>query len=301
MAEAWPDMRGEDRWIASWIGACPAPDRRLLLGPGHDCAWLKPPPPGRVAVLKTDLTSEGVHFRKGEKPEWVGRKAVARVLSDFAATGAVPVALLVAVSLGPKPGPRHIAYVRRAYAGMRGLLKQWNVVLAGGETSRGAGLGFTVSGYGWGPRLSLRSRAGSRPGDRIFVTGRLGASLRGKHLRFQPRLREGQWLAKQGWCRAMMDLSDGLGKDLPRLAASSGLSFAVDPSSLPRTRGATCDQAVNDGEDYELLFTVQASKAAALVRAWPFSVPLACIGRMLAGGRPAETGGLLFRGYDHGA
>jgi thiamine-monophosphate kinase len=260
---------------------------------------MQAPPHGHVAVLKTDVTCEGVHFEKGEKPEWVGRKAVARVLSDFAATGARPAGVLIAVTLEGRPTAARIAYIRRAYAGLGALLRQYGVALAGGETSRGGGLGFTVSGYGWGRRAALRSRTGARAGDWIFVTGSLGTSIRGRHLRFEPRLAEGRWLAAGGWCRAMMDLSDGLGKDLPRLAQSSGISYAVDPDALPCNKGAAVEQAVNDGEDYELLFTVPASKATALLKAWPFALRLSCIGRMLPQKSPPQTGGLVFRGYDH--
>src|SRR5262245_2479552 len=131
MAENSHRPQGEDGWIASWLEAGKTSSRNLLLGPGHDCAWLQPPPSGYAAVLKSDATLEGVHFKKGERPELAGRKAVARVLSDFAATGAIPVAMLISVILRGRPDTRQIEYVRRAYTGMGRLLRDWNVVLAG--------------------------------------------------------------------------------------------------------------------------------------------------------------------------
>ena len=95
-------------------------------------------------------------------------------------------------------------------------------------------------------------RSGGRPGDALFVTGLLGGSLAGKHLDFTPRLAEARWLTQHFHLRAMMDLSDGLGADLPRLAAASGCGFEL--GEIPCTPGCSRDSALGDGEDFELLF-----------------------------------------------
>src|SRR6202041_70427 len=127
-----------------------------------------------------------------------------------------------------------------------------------------------------------------KPGDLIAVTGKLGGSQSGRHLLFKPRLAEGQWLAKKKFATAMMDLSDGLGADLPRLAQASKVSFQLDAKSIPRSPNASLSAAINDGEDYELLFTVRPAHAEKLKKEWPFATPVHFIG--VAGRRGAKSG-----------
>jgi thiamine-monophosphate kinase len=286
----------EDARIARWVKAWP-PGPAVLCGPGDDCALVAPPPRGAVGVLKTDAVLEGVHFTRRDPPRWVGRKALARAVSDFAAMGAVPSCALVACLL-----PGDAASGRWMDAAMRGMAaagRRWGIGLAGGETTRGPRIGLTVMLHGWVERGRALRRGGARAGDVLMVTGRLGGSIRGRHLRFEPRLAEGRWLGGQRGVRAMMDLSDGLGRDLPRLAAASGLSFHLDPARLPRDAGCTVEQAVNDGEDYELLIAAAPSAAEALRAAWPFRTRLTGIGRLLPPSARAETGGVTLVGYDH--
>ena len=133
------------------------------------------------------------------------------------------------------------------------------------------------------------------------MTGRLGGSLRGKHLRFVPRIDESRWLTKNFRIHAMMDLSDGLGADLPRLAKASKLGFQIDMKKLPLARGANIDNAVSDGEDYELLFAIAPRDRTRLTRAWRKKfprLPLTCIGSLT---RPLNnsTTQLLSGGYLH--
>src|SRR5205807_4840725 len=117
------------------------------------------------------------------------------------------------------------------------------------------------------------SRSGGKRGDDLFVTGRLGGSLLEKHLRFVPRINESRWLTKNFRVHAMMDLSDGLGADLPRLAKASKLDFKIDKAALPLAPGAKIDNAISDGEDYELLFAISPRDRAALERAWRKKFP----------------------------
>jgi thiamine-monophosphate kinase len=128
----------------------------------------------------------------------------------------------------------------------------------------------------------------------IYVTGRLGGTQARHHLAFEPRLDEGRWLARHRLATAMMDLSDGLGADLPRLGRASGLGYAVDFGAIPRRPGASVEAAIHDGEDYELLFTVAPARAAALKKMWPFATPLHCMGIMRKGPSTA-----LAHGFDH--
>src|SRR5207253_4657242 len=112
------------------------------------------------------------------------------------------------------------------------------------------------------------SRRGGKPGDDLFVTGRLGGSIRGKHLRFIPRIEESRWLTANFRIHAMMDLSDGLGADLPRLAIASKLGFKIDREKLPLAPGAKINNAISDGEDYELLFAISPRDRSRLQRNW---------------------------------
>jgi thiamine-monophosphate kinase len=286
----------EDARIARWVKAWP-PGPSVVLGPGDDCALAVPPPRGAVVVLKTDAVLEGVHFTRRDPPRWVGRKALARAVSDFAAMGAVPTVALVACMLPGDAESGH--WMDVAMRGMAVAGRRWGIGLAGGETTRGPLLGLTVMLHGWVERGRALRRSGARAGDVLMVTGRLGGSIRGHHLRFQPRLAEGRWLGKQRQVRAVMDLSDGLGRDLPRLAAASGVSYRLDPARLPCRAGCTPEQAVNDGEDYELLIAVAPAGAEVLRAAWPFRTPLTVIGSLLPPSARAESGGLTLAGYDH--
>ncbi len=166
---------------------------------------------------------------------------------------------------------------------------------------------LTILGSAREDRLLLRT--GARAGDVLLATGSFGGSLpSGRHLTFEPRLAEGRWLAEQG-CRCGIDVSDGLLKDASRLAAASGLTIELDLESVPRACVADekvgLDQALLDGEDYELLASIAADRVGDLLEAWPFQAKLTAIGRCLAGGAgvvdPAGHDLLpkLSRGYRH--
>lgn len=271
---------GEDALVRRLIALLPQ-RKDVIAGPGDDCAVVHGPGPGRRLILKTDTIVEGVHFTHSTPPRLIGRKAMARVISDFAAMAATPAHALVTL-IAPSCTP-----VRRAvaiYEGMRDLADEFQVSIVGGETSRGGQLIVTVSLSGSAPARGWLARNRARAGDVLWVTGRLGGSIGGHHLRFQPRMAEAHWLAAHTNVRAMMDLSDGLGRDLPRLATACGLSFQVDLEKLPRRRGCTPAQAWGDGEDYELLFATPARAAARLAQDWTRAfpaVPLTRIGTLL--------------------
>jgi thiamine-monophosphate kinase len=281
---------GEDALVARLLRGFP--DGGLAVGPGDDCAAVDPGR-GPLRLLKTDAIVERVHFRSETPAARVGWKAVARVLSDFAAMGGRPDYLLVTVAM---PGETPVAWAEGLYRGIRRCLDRHGGALAGGETvglPEGAPIMVSVAGEGRVGRRGCVRRGGGRPGDVLAVTGRLGGSAGGRHLRFAPRLAEGERLAAAG-ARAMMDLSDGLAKDLPRLAKACGAGFELDRGAVPRHRGCDLGHALGDGEDYELLAAVPPDRWQALADAWPPDLaPLTAIGHL------TESGGELSGGWDH--
>jgi thiamine-monophosphate kinase len=132
---------------------------------------------------------------------------------------------------------------------------------------------ISISAAGFVEKARCVRRNGGKAGDLLFVTGRLGGSSRGRHLNFVPRVHEARWLTQHFSIHAMMDLSDGLGADLPRLAEASGVGFEIETKALPRTRGCSIQQAINDGEDYELLFALSPHDLASLQAKWRRKFP----------------------------
>ncbi|MBV9391040.1 MAG: thiamine-monophosphate kinase, partial [Verrucomicrobia bacterium] len=190
-----------------------------------------------------------------------------------------------------------LSWLRNIYRGLRDAAETYQINLVGGETARSPGpLFISVALTGKADRGRYATRSGGKPGDCLYVTGQLGGSLKGKHLKFRPRLSEGRWLVRHLPIRAMMDLSDGLASDLPRLAASSRVGFEIELSEVPVTRGCTIQDALRDGEDYELLFAVPFPVRTRLERDWPHHFPkLTMIGRLVEAGERTELG----EGYDH--
>jgi thiamine-monophosphate kinase len=263
---------------------------------GDDCAVIAFPGESRWRLLKTDAVVEGIHFLPDEEMRRVGWKALCRAISDIAAMGGLPEHALVTLAVAREA---KVESVRRLYAGLKRAAKRFGVSIVGGETSRSPGplfLNIALTGSVEPERCVLRS--GGKPGDAIYVTGRLGGSITGKHLDFIPRLAEARWLTEHFHLHAMMDLSDGIGADLPRLAAASRCGYLLDPERLPRTAGVTPQNALSDGEDYELLFTVGAEVAPLLEQAWKSrfrKLPLTRIGALTVPTRSRKPS----HGFDH--
>ena len=287
----------EDVWIDRWTRNFKSHRfPGLRHGLGHDCAVLTSPAKNLDLVLKTDAVVEGVHFLRSTPAHLVGRKALARALSDLAAAGATPRAALVTAGC---PDKKSAGRLQAMYRGLAQAARRWRVAVVGGETVRTRQLLLSVSLLGTVPRGCSPHRGGARPGHLLFVTGRLGGSWPHRHLTFTPRLKEGQWLARKKIPSAMMDLSDGLGADLPRLARMSRVGFRLFPAKIPLAPGATPHQALTQGEDYELLFAVPPSQARRLCKNWPFSTRLTEIGVCLPPRAGFHTDGLALQGYDH--
>ena len=170
----------------------------------------------------------------------------------------------------------------------------------GGETSSSSGPAvISVSLTGFVEKNRWVGRSGGKAKDELFVTGRLGGSLRGRHMKFAPRIEESRWLTKNFSIHAMMDLSDGLGADLPRLARASGVGFEVDENVLPRHRGSTVTQALNDGEDYELLFAVSPRDSGRLRTSWSRKFPRLLLTRIGRFNRKSKIENRKWHGYVH--
>ncbi len=286
---------GEDRLVQQWVKQLKM-NRDVKAGPGDDCAVVAAPGQDQLLLLKTDCVVENVHFLPNDKPSAIGWKAMARPLSDFAAMAGQPRFALVTLIL---PGERSVRWTHEIYGGLERAAARFDVAIVGGETSQIKGPAvISVSALGTVEKERWVSRRGGRDGDLLFVTGRLGGSRRRKHFRFIPRIEEARWLTAHFSIHAMMDLSDGLGADLPRLARASRLGFVIEEKKLPRTRGSSISEALNDGEDYELLLAVSPHEAPALEKSWPQKfprLPLTCIGRLGKGGNPKQFGD----GYIH--
>ena len=271
---------GEDRLVAEITRGLPLGEN-VRVGAGDDCAVIGSPRAARWALLKADVVVEGVHFLRGDDPRRVGWKALCRAISDIAAMGGLPENALITIAISRD---EDVARVKALYAGLRRAARKFGVSIVGGETSRSPGpLFINVALTGTVERTRCILRSGAKPGDAIFVTGRLGGSRAGKHLDFTPRLSEARWLVENFHPTAMMDLSDGLAADLPRLARASRCGFILDEAKIPITRGCTARQALTDGEDFELLFTLSPRDAIRVKERWKQafrSLPLTQIGRV---------------------
>jgi thiamine-monophosphate kinase len=246
--------------IAKLTKALPA-NENVVVGAGDDCAVLDLGVPEKLVLFKTDAVVEGIHFTRETPPEKIGRKALARCLSDIAAMAGTPTAALVTIAL---PNNFDADFVAKIYDGLNALAEKF----------------------------------GAKVGDAIFVTGELGGALAEKHLSFGPRLAEARWLAEKFSLHAMLDVSDGLGGDLRHILNASKVGAEILKSAVPVSRAAKLAArksstakpafvaALTDGEDFELLFTIASKDAVKLLDTWKKKFPelrLSCIGKIVAG------------------
>ena len=244
-----------------------------MVDSGDDAAVLRF---GRRQILfKTDGVIDGVHFDSATaRPEEIGHKAVARCLSDLAAMAGVPGFAVAALMI---PRNAREQYVRRVIEGMERTASAFGAAIVGGDISSHPGrLAITVAMLGETQGWSPVRRSGARLGDVFAVTGKLGGSILGKHLRFVPRVREALELRRRFDLHAMIDISDGLLVDLDRLCRESGVGAVLEESSIPispaarrlarRDRRSPLEHALGDGEDYELLFALPADQSSRLER-----------------------------------
>lgn len=260
----------------------------VACGIGDDAAVVQIPGAADDLVLTSDAVLEGRHFQADDAPESIGHKAVGRALSDLAAMGATPRWALLDLVAHPD---MDVGRLERLYDGLAHLADRHGLAIIGGDTTSGERLDLHVFAIGAVPSGKSLLRTGARPGDVLCVTGALGGSILGRHLAFEPRVREGQWL--RDWATAMIDLSDGLATDAHHLARASGAEIELDAACVPLSPDATrmpgplttLEHALTDGEDFELLFSVPASRVDACMAAWHTTWPTPCrpIGRIAAG------------------
>jgi len=284
----------------------------VIVGPGDDAAAVRV---SQETVLATaDLLLEGVHFDMGlSSPEDVGWKALAVNLSDIAAMGGVPRFALV--SFGAPAGAA-AATLEQLYGGLGECARSFDVAVVGGDTVQADRLIVSVAVIGEPGAAGIVTRAGARPGDLVCVTGAVGRaaaglallragsndarsaavlerfpSLADAHRRPAPRTREGEAAARAG-ATAMIDLSDGLGRDVEHLCERSGAGARLNAAAIPIAPGVAetaawagtdvMTLAVGGGDDYELAITIPADRFDALAEALA-PIPVTRIGEMIEG------------------
>lgn len=283
--------------LSGWVGR----GRDVARGIGDDCAVVRIRGSAWDWLLTTDPVIEGVHFLPGTPGRRVGHKAAGRVISDIAAMGGEPLHVLFDL-VAPPDTP--VCRIEDIYRGATAVCERHGAAIVGGDVARGARLELHAFAVGRVERGRAVLRSGARPGDAVFVTGRLGGSLLGRHLVFDPRVPAGRWLARGGWATSMMDISDGLASDLRRILEESRVGACLDAARIPvataarrlRDGRSALDHALGDGEDFELLFTVSPRRAASFARAWKTAfprLPATAIGTIVP-----EGGGMAL--LDHG-
>ena len=243
----------------------------IMRGIGDDCAILRAPERSELLV-GTDLCIEDVHFRRAwHPPESVGHRCLARGLSDIAAMGGEPIACFLSLGL-PAGLPQR--WVDGFLSGFVALARKSGAELSGGDISGAPVITADVVVIGHTARGEALVRGSARPGDLIYVTGRLGHSAAVLHRLFagkgvrcsrsdrhffpEPRLAVGGRLRRRKLARAMIDLSDGLSVDLAHICEESRVGAEIEAQAVPIATGATLEQALHGGDDYELLFTAAA-------------------------------------------
>jgi len=298
----------EDNLVTRIRRALSVPQRgsssRLRLAMGDDAAIIRPRA-GHETILTCDWLLEGSHFLLDRHPaDSIGWKCLARAASDLAAMGAEPRCFLLSLAL---PAAASGIWLDEFLRGLRAASRHLNCPAAGGDTTGRDQILINTTVVGECRRGRTILRKGAKPGDAIFVSGRLGEAELGlrlirrdkrrtnkgdarlrKHLYPEARLGIGAWLARQRLATAMMDLSDGLSSDLPRLCAASGVGVRIESQRIPALRLSGLDAkkfdalelALDGGDDYELLFTVAPENISRIPRSIA-GTPLTLIGRVV--------------------
>jgi thiamine-monophosphate kinase len=295
-------MAGGEFDFLEWLRSQRSSSDLVRLAQGDDLAVLKWPA-DELLLVGVDQVMDGVHFdSKIHSPRLIGRKAMNRNLSDCAAMACLPAAAVTTAALPRGVG---IEYAKELYLGLRDAADPFQCAVVGGDTGSWDGkLVLTVTILGRSAGVEPIARSGAKPGDGIYVTGPLGGSLLGRHMTFEPRISQARQLAMTGRVTAMIDISDGLSRDLFHICKQSGVGAVIEVERVPIHPDAVTsgsdgrsplDHALNDGEDHELLVTGALDD---------FGAPLVRIGRItrdleiLLSGNKGTTP-LTSRGWEH--
>jgi thiamine-monophosphate kinase len=273
-------MPGEFDFI-QWLRAQHKPSAFVPVPQGDDLAVLKWPADD-LLLVGVDQVLDGVHFdSKIHSPRAIGRKVMNRNLSDCAAMACLPAAAVTTAALPRGVG---LEYAKELYLGLRDAADPFDCVIVGGDTGSWDGkLALTVSILGRSAGIAPITRSGAKVGDGIYVTGPLGGSILGRHLTFEPRVALARRLATTGRVSAMIDLSDGLARDLRHICRDSEVGAMIIASQIPihldaiassRDGRSPLDHALGDGEDHELLLTGRLDG---------LDLPITRIGEVIAG------------------
>jgi len=264
-----------------------------------DDAAILPARAGHDLVVTTDTISQGTDFFTSDPADTIAQKALRVNLSDLAAKGAEPAHYLLSLTL---PHTVTQDWLAAFASGLAMDQKEFGISVLGGDTGAGE-LSISVTAFGFVPQGEMVKRSGAKAGDGIYVTGSLGGSILGRHMTFSPRIQLARELAQNGDVHAMIDVSDGLSRDLRHICRQSGLGAIIEADCVPihddaillasRDGATALEHALNDGEDYELLFTSGGTPSAG-VR----------VGEMVAGSEiqlraAGVTSALKPRGWEH--
>ncbi|HLD40886.1 MAG TPA: thiamine-phosphate kinase [Candidatus Omnitrophota bacterium] len=273
----------------------------VIIGIGDDAAVLEY---GRdkYQLFTSDMLVEGVDFTRRTPAKDIGYKALACSLSDIAAMGGIPRYALVSLGI-PKEKPE--AFIDGFYSGLLKLARRFRVNIVGGDLSRSDRIVADVSLIGEVNKKRLVLRSGAKVNDILFVSGELGGSIYGRHLRFIPRLKESAYLVNNYKVQAMLDISDGLSLDLSRLCRASRVGAVVYEELIPVSKEAKgMLEALNMGEDFELLFSLPLKEARRLIKSG--NKIFKAIGEIRPGregvkiiSRDSKARELTARGYQH--
>jgi thiamine-monophosphate kinase len=235
----------------------------VVKGSGDDCGVLKFNQ-SSYQLFTCDMVVEGVDFYKTTNLGLVGRKALAISISDIAACGGIPKHAVVALGL-PKNIP--VMQIDRLAKGLFDLAKKFNINIVGGDISASDKLIIDVSMLGEVNKNKLCLRQGAKIGDIIMVTGEFGGSIKGKHLKFTPRLKEAQFLVNNFKVNSMIDVSDGLLQDLGHILKQSKAGAVLYERLIPLSKQAQgIEEALCSGEEFELLFTASRLEANKIIK-----------------------------------
>lgn len=276
----------------------------VVCGIGDDTAVLDYSA-SKYLLMTTDMMAEGVHFTKRIEPRSIGHKALACNISDIAAMGGIPTHAVVSIALPPKTSAR---FVKDVYAGINALARRFKVSVVGGDTISSRQFVINITLLGEVEKKNLVLRSGARDGDWIFVTGSLGRSWKSdRHVSFTPRVEEARFLVSRYKPSAMIDISDGLAGDLGHILKQSRVGGVLVADQIPLNPKANVENALCDGEDFELAFTLSDAQSRKLVD-WQlksgrwFFYPIGVITRskdlklMTADGRITK---ISSKGYSH--